>query len=70
MKLARATERKQRALAEQLMEERLESLKAYEAQLKDGERAQLGAYAEAAAKVLADATALTLPHARVRWVCK
>ena len=53
MKLARATERKQRALAEQLMEERLESLKAYEAQLKDGER-KLKRYAKYVESMEAD----------------
>ena len=68
MRQARATEKKQRALGEQQVSERLERLKEYEALLRDGEGDRLAEYAEQAAKVVADAGALRQPAANARWV--
>jgi hypothetical protein len=68
MRQVRATERKQRQLAEAQMAERLERLRDYEALLHSGERAHLREYSEAAAGVLVDAVALRLPAASAQWV--
>ena len=66
MRQVRATERKQRQLAEEQMAERLERLKAYEEQLADGEDGQLGAYEKHATRVLSEAAANLVQPAR--WV--
>ena len=68
MKLVRATERKQRKLGEAQMEERLQRLQGYEEQLRDGERAELDRYNACAARVLTDASALSLPASATPWV--
>ena len=68
MKIVRSTEKKQRQLAEEQMGERLSRLQQYEEQLNDGQSAQLESYSQAAARVLADSAALSLPWANVRWV--
>ena len=70
MKQVRATERKQRQLAEKTIEERLERLREYEEQLRGGEHSQLELYSEAARKVVTDALALLWPVNSTRWVCR
>ena len=70
MKQVRATEKKQRALAEAAMGERLKRLQAYDEALREGQAAQLSGYAVQAAKVMRDAGALALPATSVKWVCR
>ena len=64
----RACEKKQRQLAEGLMEERLQALQEYEELLVEAKATQLTAYAAHAAKVLADSAALRVPASAARWV--
>ena len=68
MRQVRATEKKQRALAEAQMTERLETLQGYEEQLRDGEEAQLASYGTNAARVLGEAAFNLRPLDAARWV--
>ena len=66
MKQVRATEKKQRQLAEAQIKERLDRLREYEELLRDGEEGHLERYEHQAAKVLGEA-AVNLRTA-ARWV--
>jgi len=68
MRQVRATEKKQRQLAEAVMKERLMRLRDYEEQLREGQRLQLDGYEEHAARVLADASSLRTPMGATRWI--
>ena len=68
MKQVRATEKKQRQVGEQQMQERLCRLQGYEEQLCEGQRTHSTQYSEHAEKVLSDASALALPASAARWV--
>ena len=69
MRQVRATEKKQRALAESQMGERLERLREYEEALRAGEEAQLrDGYEVHAARVLSEAAANLKVAPAARWV--
>ena len=72
MRQVRATERKQRALAEAQLTERLERLREYEGELGAAEEAQAEAYGGRASRVLAEAAAnLWSKRAyEARWVMR
>eukprot|EP00900_Chrysochromulina_parva_P024122 jgi/Chrpa1/6343/Chrysochromulina_OHIO_Genome00016702-RA len=71
MKEVRKTEKKQRKLAEEAMEERLTRLQGYEEQLRDALRTELEAYAEQAAKVAAEAAVLAqVAQQGIRYVVR
>jgi hypothetical protein len=71
MKEVRKTEKKQRKLAEEAMEERLRRLQGYEEQLRDALRTELEAYAEQAAKVAAEAAVLAqVAQQGIRYVVR
>ena len=71
MKEVRKTEKKQRKLAEEAMEERLARLQGYEEQLRDALRTELEAYAEQAAKVAAEAAVLAqVAQQGIRYVVR
>ena len=71
MKEVRKTEKKQRKLAEETMEERLARLQGYEEQLRDALRTELEAYAEQAAKVAAEAAVLAqVAQQGIRYVVR
>ena len=68
MRQVRATEKKQRQLAEAQMRDRLERLRDYEEQLREGEEQQFDGYRRHAARVLSEAAANLRPTAAPRWV--
>ena len=70
MRQVRATEKKQRALGEQELRERLDLLRGYEEQLREGEVSQMATYERHSKRVLGEAAANLRPVGDARWVMR
>ena len=70
MRQVRATEKKQRSLGEAELRERLDLLRGYEEQLREGEVEQMRVYEKHAKRVLGEAAANLRPVGDARWVMR